>query len=298
MLQLRGLLIGGGKKVMKRKIGLYDIDSKIPNLALMKLSAWHKQRGDQTELYFPLKEYDKVYASQIFKWSTPVYHYDKLGGSGTEKWGVVLPKRIEHIMPDYSLYPNCNYAMGFTTRGCIRRCPFCIVNKKEGLIQEWAEVSEFWNGQKEVMLLDNNILAASNWKKVFDFIIKKKITLIEHGMDIRLINEENADYLSKIKFKKKIHFAFDNIGIEKQVRQGIKILEKARIKPYRSTFYVIIGFDSTPEEDLYRVELLRELGSDAFVMPFDKNNRYQKDFARWVNHKAIFRSVKWENYKK
>lgn len=283
---------------MSNKIGLYDIDSKIPNLALMKLSAWHKKQGDQTELYFPLKTYDRVYASQIFKDSVPVYKYNKIGGSGTEKWNIVLKKEIEHIMPDYSLYPNYNYAMGFTTRGCVRKCQFCIVNKKEGLIKEWAEVLEFWNGQKELMLLDNNILAAPNWKKVFKFIIKNKITLIEHGMDIRLINEENANFIKQIKFKKRIHFAFDDIKIEKQVRKGIEILKKAGIKPYRLSIYVLIGFNSTPEEDLYRIELLRDLGTSPFVMPFNKTDQYQKRFARWVNHKAIFRSVEWKNYKK
>jgi len=282
---------------MKKTIGLYDIDSKIPNLALMKLSAWHKKQGDQTELYFPLKEYDKVYASQIFEWSRPAYHYDKIGGSGTGKWGVVLKKEIEHIYPDYDLY-KIDYAMGFTTRGCIRKCPFCIVNKKEGLIQEWAEVSEFWNGQKELMLLDNNILASPSWKKSFNFIIKNKIILIEHGMDIRLINEENANFIKQIKFKGYIHFAFDNIGTEKQVRKGISILKKAGIRPYKLIFYVLIGFESTPEDDLYRVELLRSLGAKPFIMKFDKDNRYQMDFARWVNHKAIFNSVKWEDYKK
>ena len=118
------------------KIGLYDIDSKIPNLALMKLSAWHKQQGDQTELFFPLmsKSYDKIYASQVFTKSHPVYRYDEIGGSGTKNWSIVLPDEIEHIYPDYELY-NCNYAMGFTTRGCIRKCPFCIVKDKEECIK-------------------------------------------------------------------------------------------------------------------------------------------------------------------
>ena len=281
----------------KRKIALYDIDSKIPNLVLMKLSAWHKKQGDDVELYFPLKSYDKVYASQIFTWSKPSYHYDVLGGSGTEKWNMILPDEIEHIMPDYSLYPNFDYAMGFTSRGCIRKCPFCIVNKKEGLIKEWSEIKEFWNGQKELMLLDNNILSAPNWKKVFNFLIDKKITLIEHGLDIRLINKENANLISKIRFKKQIHFAFDNIRTEKQVKKNIDILKKVGVKPYKLMFYVLIGFDSTPEEDLYRVELLRDLGVDPFVMPFDKTNQYQKRFSRWVNHKAIFKSVKWVDYK-
>ena len=131
------------------KIGLYDVDSKIPNLALMKLSAWHKKQGDEVELYFPLKKYDKIYASQIFTWSKPQYKFNELGGSGSEKWETVLPNGIEHIYPDYLLY-HCEYAMGFTSRGCIRNCPFCIVRKKEGLIHATNDIYEFWNGQKKI----------------------------------------------------------------------------------------------------------------------------------------------------
>jgi len=279
-------------------IGLYDIDSKIPNLALMKISAWHKRRGDQVEFYKPLwrKTYDKVYASQIFKWSNPQYDYDEIGGSGTEDWGKVLPYKVEHIYPDYDLYKE-DYAMGFTSRGCVRKCAFCVVNDKEGMIQDWAEPKEFWRGQKELMLMDNNILATPGWKKTFKFLIKNKIKLIEHGMDIRLINKENAFYLAQIKFKKQIHFAFDDIISKPSVVRGIKLLQKAGIKPYRLIFYVLIGFNSSPEEDMERIELLRSMGVDSFVMPMEKKDPYQKSLARWVNHKAIFKTVKWKDYK-
>lgn len=279
-------------------IGLYDIDSKIPNLALMKLSAWHKRRGDETELYMPLKKYDKVYASKVFKESRVNYLYDVIGGSGTELWDVVLEADIEHIMPDYTLYGE-NYAMGFTTRGCIRNCPFCVVRRKEGYIKENADIYEFWNGQEKLMLMDNNILALSaHFKRIAGQIIKEKIIVsFDQGLDIRLVTEEIANLLAKVRHWKQIHFAFDSIGIEPAVRTGIKMLKEAGIHPRNLMFYVLIGFDSTPEEDLYRVELLRKLGADPFVMPFNKRNRYQKRFARWANHKAIFKSVKWEDYR-
>lgn len=283
------------------KIGLYDIDGKIPNLALMKISAWHKKQGDETELFFPLKSklYDKVYASQIFTQSEPVYRYNELGGPGTKDWSKILSDEVEHVYPDYSLY-NYEQAMGFTTRGCIRNCPFCIVRQKEGRIRENTDIYEFWKGQKELILLDNNILALPNhFKKIANQIIKEKIKVdFCQGLDVRLINEENANLLAKIRHLKNIHFAFDWIQIENQVKKGIKILNKAGIKSYNLMFYVLIGYNSTEEEDLYRVELLRSLGAKPFTMPFNKNDRYQKNFARWVNHKAIFESVKWKDYKK
>jgi len=280
------------------KVGLYDVDSKIPNLALMKLSAWHKRKGDDVELYLPISKYDKVYASKIFLDSLVLYRYDELGGSGTEKWDILLPREAEHIMPDYSLY-NCDYAIGFTTRGCIRNCPFCIVRKKEGKIKANADIYEFWSRQKKAMLLDNNILALpSHFERIAKQIIKENIIVdFNQGLDIRLVNRPIAQLLAKIKHWKQLHFAFDNVDIESAVKKGIKILNKAGIKPYRLMFYVLIGFDSTPEQDLYRVELLRALKADPFVMPFNKKDKYQKRFARWVNHKAIFKTVEWKDYK-
>lgn len=279
------------------EIGLYDVDSKIPNLVLMKLSAWHKKEGDDTELYMPLKKYDRVYASKVFDKSAALYFYDEIGGSGTGDWETVLPEEVEHIMPDYSLYSS-DYAMGFTTRGCIRNCPFCIVRRKEGLIHPVADIYEFWGGQKKLMLLDNNILALpKHFIRIAKQIIKEKIIIdFNQGLDIRLVNDANASYLAKMNHLKQIRFAFDNVAIEPAVRKGIKILGDAGIKPYRLMFYVLIGFDSTPEEDLHRVELLRSLKADPFVMPFDKKDDYQRKFSRWVNHKAIFKSVSWDKY--
>ena len=146
------------------KIGLYDVDSKIPNLPLMKLSAWHKQKGDQVEKYSPLFHfsYDKIYASKVFFDSNKGYLRNDMiiGGSGYNLT-LKLSHEIEHIYPDYDLY-NCKHAMGFITRGCIRKCGFCIVPRKEGYIRKNADLSEFCKEQEKVMLLDNNILAYEN----------------------------------------------------------------------------------------------------------------------------------------
>ena len=284
------------------KIALIDVDSKMPNLALMKISAHHKNKGDQTSLYKPLFDRpDKAYASKIFTFTDDYKYFPSCeivkGGSG---YGLdnTLDRDIEHIYPDYDLY-HIDYAMGFTTRGCIRNCDFCIVPEKEGKIQAVADIYQFWNGQKQLMLMDNNLTALpDHFERILNQLIDNKIaTNFSQGLDIRLINEDMAKLLAKVKLYKRIHFAFDHVRDEKHVRKGIKILNDNGVKGYKLTFYVLIGFDSTPEEDLYRVELLRSLKVDPFVMPYDKKNDYQKKFSRWVNHKAIFKTVKWQDYR-
>jgi len=157
------------------KIGLYNVDSKIPNLALMKLSAFHKAQGNCVEWYSPLfhNEYDKIYASKVFTFSDNGYLKNDMiiGGSG---WNLKckLPEEIEHIYPDYSLYPKCDYSMGFLTRGCIRSCDYCIVPRKEGTIRKNADYFEFTKDQKRIMLLDNNILAYKGHLDEFKILIE------------------------------------------------------------------------------------------------------------------------------
>lgn len=283
------------------KIGLIDVDSKIPNLALMKISAYHKAQGDAVKLHDPLLDKpDKVYASKIFDF-TPDYQYWPdceiiKGGSGYDLH-TDLPPEVDNQCPDYSLY-NCDYAIGFTTRGCIRNCPFCIVPRKEGRIRAVGDIYDFWMGQKQLMLLDNNLTALpDHMEKICKQLIKEKIqTDFNQGLDIRLITDDMAKLLAKVRLWKQIHFAFDDVKIEKQVREGIATLTKY-MPASRLMFYVLIGFNSTPEEDLYRVETLRGLGVDPFVMPYDKSDPYQKRFARWCNHKAIFKTVAWEDYR-
>jgi len=282
------------------KIGLIDIDSKIPNLALMKLSTHHKERGHETELTSPLfaDQHDAIFASQVFDFTkTPILpEHAFLGGSGISL-KIELSEEIERLMPDYSLYPDCDYAIGFTSRGCDRKCPWCIVPKKEGRWIAITDIYNFWNGQDKIMLLDNNMNSDDyHFRRILNQLIEEKVrTNFNQGLDIRCLNEDQAHLLSKVRLWKQIHFAWDLIQLEKWVRRGIEILDQYQLKN-RVMFYVLIGYNSTPEEDLYRVEALRGLGVDPFVMPYDKFNDYQKRFARWVNHKAIFKSVKWEDY--
>lgn len=285
------------------KIGLIDVDSKIPNLALMKISAYHKAKGDVVDFYNPLLNIpEKIYASKIFDFTDDYDYFPnpskvEKGGSGYNL-DKTLDDEIENQYPDYSLY-NCEYAMGFTTRGCVRNCDFCIVPEKEGKIRAVNDIYDFWDGQEKLKLLDNNLTAHKRqFDRTLNQLIKENIkTDFNQGLDIRLITPEQARLLSKIRLWGQIHFAFDDPSIESQVRKGIKILKNNGVKPYKLMFYVLIGYDTTKEEDLHRVDVLDSLGVDPFVMPYDKSDSYQKDFARWVNHKAIFNSVKWDEYK-
>ncbi|MBA7703267.1 hypothetical protein ES703_112049 [subsurface metagenome] len=286
---------------MTKKIGLFDINSKYHNLALMKLSAYHKKRGDETEFYNPLltKDYDKVYVSKIFTKRNINEGYIPeectMGGSGFDLISR-LPEEIEHIKPDYKLY-KLKYSLGFTTRGCIRNCGFCIVRKKEGNIKEHAEVEEFLNPRSNiVILLDNNFLALpSHIKKLQLFIDKGWIMDFNQGLDIRLINEENAGLLSKVKHLKQIRFSWDLMNYEKKVKEGLKTLFKIGIKPYRIMVYTLCNFNTSFEEDMYRFEELVNLGLDPFVMIYEDGNKKMRDFARWVN-KRIYKVCDWGDY--
>ena len=293
------------------KIGLFDIDSKYHNLALMKLSSYHKQKGDEVEFYNPLwhSTYDEIYCSKIFNKNHKNDGYIRedmvCGGSG---FGLLvrLPDEIEHLMPDYSLY-NLNYSLGFTTRGCIRNCKFCIVPEKEGMIREHAEIEEFLNPKSNiVVLLDNNFLALPSHVKKLQKYIKKGWQMdFNQGLDARLVNKENAKLLAKIKYKEMIRFAWDNIKDESKIIKGLELVIKAGIRPRNIIVYILIGFDTTFEEDLYRIQKLRDIKDErgfikAYVMNYNNKlkSRKYKDFIRWVNNPWIFKSCEWEEYKK
>jgi hypothetical protein len=286
------------------KIGLIDIDSKIPNIALMKLSTFHKAKGHEVEWWKGLlfhKQYDKVYASKVFDFTAIEYDFPKdveIGGSGYDI-KKQLPEEIEKLCPDYSIYPDCNYSIGFITRGCFRSCKFCKVPQKEGGIRFHQDIDIFKNPNgKHWVFLDNNILAYNKSKDILNMIAGKQIkTDFNQGMDIRLVDLEIARILSQIKWLRFLRFSFDHVSMESVILKGIKLLNDVGVGSYRLLFYVLIGYNSTEQDDLNRINILRERGCDIFAMPFNKKSTYQRKFARWVNHKAIFKSVKWQDYK-
>ena len=275
------------------KIGLIDIDSKMPNLALMKLSAYYKKVFKyKVELTGPLfaKNYDIVFASKIFTYSyMPIMEeWINIGGSGISL-KTKLKYQIEHMMPDYSL--------GFTTRGCHRKCQFCIVPKKEGKIKVNADIYEFWNKKhKKIMLLDNNIFSMpDHFFKITEQIRKEGLKVdFNQGLDHRLLTNAICKRLSEIKHEE-YRFSFDDIKQKKAIFRSLKILEKHGIK--RSLWYVLVGFNSTIEEDLYRLNLLRDFGQTAYVQRY---NYVQDDvyiaIATWANQHNVFRGLTFRQY--
>ncbi len=283
------------------KIALCQIDGKYPNIPLMKLSTYHKNQGDSIDWFSPFNEYNTIYASKVFT-NTPdnLYLPDNTirGGSGYDL-KTVLPSEAEKAKPDYSLYPAWDKAIGFTTRGCPRKCSYCIVPKKEGGIKVTGDIYDFWEGQKKLILLDNNLTAApfTHFKKIVDQLIKENIKVdFSQGLDIRLVTPEIAELLVRVKTFKQIHFAFDHPRYEKAVTDGIKMLINNGVSRSRLMFYVLTGYDTTIEEDYYRVDLLRDLGVDPFVMPYDKSDPIIEAFAAWVNSKAVFKTIPRDTY--
>ena len=295
-------------------VGLIDVDMKntgkkiFPTLTLMKLSAYHKAKGDNVTLLSVdqylngdiFDKYDKVYASCIFSKNKGIAKRlacmgVEVGGSGYDM-AIKLPYEIEHIMPDYSLYGITDTAYGFLTRGCPRGCPFCIVAEKEGAKSyKVANLSEWWSGQKIIKLLDPNILACQDSKKLLKQLVDSKAYVdITQGMDARLLNEENIDLIVNMRVKN-IHFAWDNPHDE-VVPDRLKFF-KAHTKNLASDYvkhkcYVLTNYWSTLSDDLYRIYWLRDNNFDPYVMVYDKDNAPKeiRKLQRWCNNKMIFRS--------
>ena len=295
------------------QVGLIDVDShNFPNLALMKISAWHKAKGDTVEWCLPLSHYDLVYQSKVFDETySPdidfIPNADKVikGGTG---YGMdnKLPDEIEHIYPDYSLYVDIfpwirHTAVGFLTRGCPRGCKFCIVADKEGRRSyKVANLSEWHHSQPYIKLLDPNILACREHPDLLQQLIDSRAYVdFNQGLDIRLTNERNIGLLNQIKVKK-IHFAWDNA--EDDLKPYFEQYKKyAKHKPHGryGTVYCLTNFGSTMEENLYRIYTLRDLGFDPYVMIYDKPNAPKeiKRLQRWCNSVYIFRKCpRFEDY--
>lgn len=305
------------------RIGLIDEDGgKFPNIPLMKISAYHKAQGDSVEWYDPMfsGHLDKVYVSKVFSFS-PDYEYfinaDEVvtGGSGycirlengkevfDKSKDKELPPEIEHIYPDYSLYGITDTAYGFLTRGCPRGCAFCHVEAKEGRrAYKVADLSEFWNGQKNIVLCDPNILACREHPELLEQLVQSKAYVnFNQGLDIRLTNDRNIDLLNQIKVKE-IHFAWDNPK-DKLEKKFEHYAAKTKHKPHGQygAVYVLVNFWSTMEENLHRIYTLRDLGYDPYVMIYDKEHlprRHElKRLQRWCNNKWIFKSCeRFEDY--
>ena len=288
------------------RVCLMDIDSKIPNLALMRASTWHKQRGDEVKLgYSPMFDNpDLCYASKMFDFTDEPDYMPECetlkGGPGYDLDARMPFDDYDKIMPDYSLY-GCEYAIGRFTRGCPNNCPWCVVPKMDGHeVRRVADLSDFWEGQNVVRVLDDNIMAnADEFVRACRQLSEAGVKVLWEALDARLVTDETASALASVKQAKSIHFAWDSRAQDEAVPRAIETLERHGLKPWRLMFYVLVGFNSTREYDLFRIYTIRDMGANPFVMPYDKSDRYQKDLARWCNNIIIFKSTpRFEDYRR
>lgn len=291
------------------KIGLIDVDghSLFPNLALMKLSAFHKKQGHSVEFANAMfQDYDIVYKSKVFTFTpddNEIYNCEVIkAGTGYKDYTTILPYEIEHICPDYDLY-NSDFAYGFLTRGCINNCQWCIVPAKEGKLRPNADIEEFISDKKQAILLDNNVLASDYGLNQIEKIIRLGIRVdFNQGLDVRIASKNKyiLDLLSKVKWIRHIRFACDSLSQLEPIIRVTEELSKRGVKPYRIFVYTLI---KETEDALIRLNKLKELGVTPFAQPYrDFNNLTkptieQKKIARWCNHKAIFNSINYSEYK-
>lgn len=284
------------------RIGIHDADkTRFPNLALMKLSAWHKTNGDSVSKYDSLfsSQYDKVYSSKVFTFTPEEDLFGNVeeGGTGYKKFNT-LPDEIEHICPDYELY-GIDYSMGFLTRGCPNSCNWCVVPAKEGDITAHADIEEFLR-HKEVVLMDNNVLASEHGIQQIEKLAQLGVKVdFNQGLDARLIDDHVARLLSNVKWIRFIRLSCDTQAQLPAIQKAVTLLRWHNANPAQLFVYCLVR---DVQEALERVKILKGLYLQVFAQPyrdFDTNSeptKEQKKFARWVNHKAIFKSVAWKDY--
>ena len=299
------------------KIIMWSDNHHFPSLPLMKISAYHKNRGDDVSLYSSGFECcDVLYQSKTFSFTDDLLYpptADKViqGGTGyaisvlngKEVYSKIkdpdMEKEIDGQYPDYELYPEYkNMACGFLTRGCCNDCEFCIVSQKEGrCVRQVADLSDFWRGQKDIKLMDGNILACKDRERLLQQLISSGANIeFTQGLDARLITDDIAQIVCKTRIKR-IYFAFDLMVNEKAILEGLKTFRKHYEKEGR--VYILTNFNTTHEEDLYRIERVIELGYRPYVMIYQKgtHSKFLMDLARWANNPFLYRSCKFKDYK-
>lgn len=284
------------------RIGLHDGDrTRFPNLALMKISAWHKQQGDTVEWWNPLLAYDRVYSSKVFTFSSECSYLPPDTIKGGTGYGLYsdLPAEIDSMFPDYTIYPAVDYAIGFLTRGCIRHCAWCVVPRKEGMIRPcntWQEIKRL--DSRKIVFMDNNVLASDHGLQQIEDMIGKDVKVdFNQGLDARLIDAAISEMLGRLKWIRFVRMSCDTDAMLDVILEKGELLNRNGLKPWRMFVYVLVQDIPSAE---HRCIELRKAGMEPFAQPYrdfvhnTEPTREQREFARWVNHKAIFHSV--ENF--
>lgn len=275
------------------RIGLIDLEPRIYNTALMQISFHHKQQGDTVEWATPLEydKYDKLYCSSIFDFTnkSQVPSRAICGGTGFDLT-TKLPFDCNY---DYSIYPACQTSYVWFSRGCDRNCPWCVVRKKEGKFH-LVKRKKLNTYGRYITIMDNSFFSNPDWRNVILWIDQLPVDI--QGIDVRLLTEGMCRALDGLKRYRNKQFKIAWDEGDNDLTGKLKFMLRF-IKPYKIMCYVLIGYYNSPDIDLYRVNTLRDMGIDPFVMPYNKKDPYQKRFVRWVNHKAIFKTVEWKDYK-
>ena len=286
------------------RIGLVDVDGhNFPNFALMRIAGYHRAQGDMVERAVPMfGAYDRVYQSKIFTFSPDVtddWHCEVVrGGTGYDIHSR-LPDEIEaSTAMDYTLYPRYPFSVQFFSRGCIRRCPFCLVHAKEGNIHPVEPVELNPHGMW-IEVLDNNFFANPEWRSAVKYLMERRQPVNFHGVDVRILTPEHAYWLNKLRLRGCVHIAWDlpEVDLTDKLREMV-----AHIKPYKIMCYILVGFNSTVAQDMYRIERCRQLGIKPFVIPFrDYDNatmpsQYTRDLASYVNKTQVFKSCSFAEF--
>ena len=290
---------------------LYDVDSVMPNIALMKLSTYHKNKGDIIHFFkskgkfidIEYTNYDQGYASVIFtKNKRLVDNFPfEIGGTGVDLYKT-LDDKIEHLMPDYSLYPENKYSIGFLTRGCCNNCSFCVVPKKEGAIRFNAHVDEFLNPNLDkIRILDNNLLAYKNWEKCLLELKETDKKIKFENFDFRLFTEKHARIISKMKVDGDYIFALDDPKLIETFRKKMWLIEKYFSYTWRVKFYVMIGYNTTLKEDMQRIKFLYSYKVLPYIMRHEnyRNSPYKNfyiDLAAFCNQPFFFKKMDFQHF--
>jgi hypothetical protein len=265
------------------KVGLWNLEPKIENTALMQVSQHHKAVGDQVELYSPLFEYDKVYVFSLFSFTKkPILKSNMVAGGTGFNIRSRLPREIEDCDLDYSIYPNCTTSYIWFSRGCFRKCPFCVVPIKEGRL-DGAYPKNLNPKATTISVMDNNFTGIGNvlFSGAMEYLKKVNLPVnFQCGIDSRVLDPDKWTAMKHLKIYKQIRTAWDDPkeDLSYYLSEMANVFGKSKIM-----VYVLIGYWSTPEEDLLRVTKIRELGLDAWVMPYNKKDPYQRAFERWNN---------------